>query len=317
MSEHTAGDARDDADGAGPSGEPYYHVDGELVPASRATVRVDDRGFRYGDAAFETLRAYGGTTFEWDAHAARLEATCDALELTHGLSRADLLSRIDEALSANDLADAYVRLSITRGVQPGKLTPDPDVEPTVVVYVGSLPRGGLEGTPVWDGPAALETVETRRIPNDAVPAAAKTHNYLNGILARQELEGGDEALLRDEEGYVAEGATSNVFFVEDGVLYTPTIDGPVLPGITRRLVLECADDAGIPVEEGRYRPERLRNADSVFLTNTTWELRPVGSMDGVTLEEDGLMRDDDPTDDDRIFETLSRMYDERVEERCY
>ncbi|KDE60428.1 branched-chain amino acid aminotransferase [Halostagnicola sp. A56] len=317
MSEHTAGDARDDADGAGPSGEPTYHVDGELVPASRATVRVDDRGFRYGDAAFETLRAYGGTLFEWDAHAARLEATCDALELTHGLSRADLLSRIDETLSANDLEDAYVRLSITRGVQPGKLTPDPHVDPTVVVYVGSLPRGGLEGDPVWHGPAALETVETRRVPNDAVPAAAKTHNYLNGILARQELESGDEALLRDGGGYAAEGATSNVFFVEDGALYTPTTDGPVLPGITRRVVLECARDADIPVEEGRYRPERLRNADSVFLTNTTWELRPVASIDGVALEGDNSVGENGPVGDDRIFEALSRMYDERVEERCY
>ncbi|AHF98711.1 branched-chain amino acid aminotransferase [Halostagnicola larsenii XH-48] len=321
MSEHPDGtDSRADTDSAdstgvdandaSPSNELRYHVDGELVPASRATVRVDDRGFRYGDAAFETLRAYGGTIFEWDAHAARLEATCDALELTHGLSRADLLSRIDETLSANDLSDAYVRLSITRGVQPGKLTPDPDVDPTVVVYVGSLPRGGLEGNPVWDGPAALETVDTRRIPNDAVPASAKTHNYLNGILARQELESGDEALLCDGEGYAAEGATSNVFFVEDGALYTPATDGPVLPGITRRVVLECAADAGIPVEEGRYRPERLRDADRVFLTNTTWELRPVASVDGVAIERDDRV-DDDP------LETLSRMYDERVEDRCY
>lgn len=291
-----------DANGAGPSGELHYHVDGELVPASTATVRVDDRGFRYGDAAFETLRAYGGTIFEWDAHADRLEETCDALDMNHGLSRAGLRSRIDETLSANDLEDAYVRLSITRGVQPGKLTPDPDVDPTVVVYVGSLPRGGLEGDPVWDGPATLETVDTRRIPNDAVPASAKTHNYLNGILARQELEEGDEALLCDGDGYAAEGATSNVFFVEDGALYTPTTDGPVLPGITRRVVLECADDAGIPVEEGRYRPERLRDADTVFLTNTTWELRPVASVDGVAFEGDS-----------HVLETLSRKFDERVE----
>ncbi len=288
------------------SRELRYHVDGELVPASEATVRVDDRGFRYGDAAFETLRAYGGTIFEWDAHADRLEQTCETLDLDHGLSRAELRSRIDETLSANELEDAYVRLSITRGVQPGKLTPDPDVDPTVVVYVGSLPRGGLDGKAVWDGPAVLETVDTQRISNEAMPASAKTHNYLNGILARQELEAGDEALLCDGEGYVAEGSTSNVFFVDDGVLHTPATDGPVLPGITRRVVLECAIDAGIPVEEGQYRLERLRDADDVLLTNTTWELRPVASIDGITVDGD-----------DRILEALSRLYDERVEDRCY
>ncbi|GAB7018204.1 aminotransferase class IV [Halostagnicola bangensis] len=304
-----------------PSEEVTYHVDGDLVPASKATVRVDDRGFRYGDAAFETLRAYGGTVFEWDAHADRLEETCDALGLNHGLSRVDLRSRIDETLSANELEDAYVRLSITRGVQPGKLTPDPAVDPTVVVYVGSLPRGGIDGEPVWDEPAILETVDTRRIPDEAVPASAKTHNYLNGILARQELEDGDEALLCDGEGFVAEGATSNVFFVEDATLYTPTTDGPVLPGITRRVVLECAEKIGVPVEEGRYTPERLRNADSVFLTNTTWELRPVGSFDGGAVGGDGAESNgtggNRGNDGGRVLETLSRAYDERVETQCY
>jgi len=124
-----------------------YHVDGDLVPAREATVSVDDRGFRYGDAAFETLRAYGGTVFAWDAHVERLERTCELLSLEHGLAAADLQARIDETLAANDLADAYVRLSITRGVQPGKLTPDPEVDPTVVVYVKPLPRAGSRANP--------------------------------------------------------------------------------------------------------------------------------------------------------------------------
>ncbi|MHC3438816.1 aminotransferase class IV [Natrialbaceae archaeon A-gly3] len=283
-----------------------YHVDGDLVPASEATVSVDDRGFRYGDGAFETLRAYGGTVFEWEAHADRLEATCETLGLEHGLSRHHLRQRIDETLEENGLADAYVRLSITRGVQPGKLTPDPEVDPTVMIYVKPLPRGGLEGDPVWDGPATVETVETRRIPDEAIPATAKTHNYLNGILARNELSTeADEALLCDLEGAVAEGATSNVWFVDDGTLHTPTTAGPVLPGITRRVVLEVADEADVPVSEGRYDPEALSTAEEVFLTNTTWEIRPVTAVDGVALEVGPLT------------ERLSRAFDERVEQTCY
>ncbi len=286
--------------------EPLYHLDGDLVPASEATVSVDDRGFRYGDGAFETLRAYGGTVFEWEAHADRLEATCETLDLEHGLSRRDLCRRIEETLAENGLADAYVRLSITRGVQPGKLTPDPAVDPTVVVYAKPLPRGGLEGDPVWDGPATVETVETRRIPEAAIPATAKTHNYLNGILARNELSpGADEALLCDLEGAVSEGATSNVWFVTDGVLHTPTTDLSVLPGITRRVVLEVADEADLSVSKGRYEPEAVRTAEEVFLTNTTWEIRPVTAVDGVGLEVGPLT------------ERLSRAFDERVERECY
>ncbi|WP_254763099.1 aminotransferase class IV [Natrinema marinum] len=283
-----------------------YHVDDELVPASEATVSVDDRGFRYGDAAFETLRAYGGTVFAWDRHLERLERTCETLSLEHGLTSDDLRERIDETLAANDLADAYVRLSITRGVQPGKLTPQPAVDPTVVVYVKPLPRGGLEGKPVWDSPAAVETVETRRVPDEAIPAAAKTHNYLNGILARTELgDDADEALMCDLEGRIAEGATSNLFFVRDGALHTPTTDGPVLLGITRELVLELAREAGVPVHEGRYEPADVLAADEAFLTNRTWELRPITTLDG------------EPIGGGRVTDRLARLYDERVEDACY
>ncbi|WP_222919987.1 aminotransferase class IV [Natrinema sp. SYSU A 869] len=283
-----------------------YHVDGDLVPAGEATVSVDDRGFRYGDAAFETLRAYGGTIFAWDAHLERLERTCETLSLEHGLSAAALRERIDETLAANDLADAYVRLSITRGVQPGKLTPQPAVDPTVVVYVKPLPRGGLEGDPVWDGPVTVETVETRRIPDEAVPAAAKTHNYLNGILARTELgDDADEALMCDLEGQVTEGATSNLWFVRDGTLHTPTTDGPVLPGITRDIVLELARDAGISVREGRYERADVLEADEAFLTNRTWELRPIATLDGQEIGGGP------------VTDRLSHLYDARVEESCY
>ena len=284
-----------------------YHVDGELVPAGEATVSVRDRGFAYGDAAFETLRAYGGDVFEWSAHAERLRGTCDALELDHGLSDSDLRARIDETLEANDLDDAYVRLSITRGVQPGKLTPDPEVDPTVVVVVEPLPRGGREGEDAWDGPATLQTVKTRRTPDRALPARAKTHNYLNGVLARLELRatGADEALLLDERGTVTEGATSNVFFVRENALCTPSLDGPVLPGVTRDVVIDLARSEGIPVREGAFVPDDVRGADEAFLTNTTWELRPVETVDGIDAG------------DGPVTALLSRLFDERIEREHY
>jgi branched-chain amino acid aminotransferase len=284
-----------------------YHVDGELVPAGEATVSVRDRGFMYGDAAFETLRAYGGELFEWTAHADRLAETCDVLELDHGLSAEALRERVEETLAANGFEEAYVRLSVTRGVQPGKLTPDPDVDPTVVVVVSELPRGGRGGDPVWDGPATLQTVKTRRMPDRALPARAKTHNYLNGILARLELRvtGADEALMLDAAGHVAEGATSNVFFVADDALCTPSLDGPVLPGVTRRVVIDLAREEGIPVREGQFTPDDVRNAAEVFVTNTTWELRPVATVDGIDCGGGP------------VTTLLSRVFDERVERACY
>jgi branched-chain amino acid aminotransferase len=282
-----------------------YHVNGRLVDASEATVSVEDRGFLYGDAAFETCRAYGGAVFEWDTHLKRLERTCGTLGMPDAVPD-DLHDRIDATLSANDLADAYVRVSVTRGVQPGKLTPADDVEPSVVIIVKALPRGGVDGEDVWDGPADVRTVERRRIPEAAMPADAKTHNYLDGILARLELRGtgADECLVRDVDGAVAEGATSNVFFVDGGTLKTPSLAGPILPGVTRAVVLELAADRGIPVETGTYDVEAVRAADEAFLTNTTWEVRPAAAVDGVAVGGGP------------VTDTLADAFDRRVE-TCY
>ncbi|QSG12435.1 Branched-chain amino acid aminotransferase/4-amino-4-deoxychorismate lyase [Halapricum desulfuricans] len=288
-----------------------YHLDGKLVPEAEATVSVRDRGFAYGDGAFETLRAYGGTVLAWEAHADRLKRTVETLGFAEAIPpRADLRERVRETLQANDLEDAYLKLSITRGVQPGKLSPDERVDPTVVVQVSPLPRGGLNGESVWDEPATLRTVTTRPVPNESIPADAKTHNYLDGILARLELRRtddtqADEALMRDPDGRVVEGATSNLFFVDGGVLKTPSTDLPLLPGVTRSIVLQLADEEGIPIEEGHYSVRAVRAADEAFLTNTTWELRPVASLDGDEIGG-GPMTD-----------LLARLYDQRVEQICY
>lgn len=285
----------------------YYHVDGDLLDRARATVHVDDRGFRYGDGAFETCRAYGGEVFLWDRHLERLETTCETLGMP-GAVPTDLLERVDETLEANGLSDAYVRVSVTRGVQPGTLAPAEDVVPTVVVSVKPLPRGGVGGDPIWDGPATVRTVETRHIPDAAVPVDAKTHNYLNGILARLELRDlepdADEAITRDTDGYLAEGTTSNLFFVDDGTLRTPA-EGTILPGITRAVVLDAAATLDVDVETGRYEPSDVSSADEAFVTNTTWEIRPIGRFDG------------EPVGGGPVTDRLRSAYDELVESRCY
>jgi branched-chain amino acid aminotransferase len=287
-----------------------YHVNGELVAREDATVSVEDRGFRYGDAAFETMRVYGGRVFEWERHRERLARTCETLGMPDAVPD-DIERRVSSTLAANDLQEAYCRVSVTRGVQPGKLTPDPEVDPGVVVVTKELPEGGVGGGKSWTDPAVLRTVDTRRIPDASLPADAKTHNYLNGILARLELRRAaadgpvaDEALMCDTEGYVAEGATSNLFFVADGTLHTPAA-GDLLPGVTRAVVLELAADESFSVERGRYTVEDVREADEAFCTNSTWELRPVESIDRVTVGAGP------------ITNLLTRLYEERVATACY
>jgi len=266
-----------------------YHVDGDLVPASAATVSVRDRGFTYGDAAVETLRAYGGEVFRWDAHADRLDASAAALSIDHGLAPAELKRRVDATLAANDLDDAEVRLSVTRGTEHGDVigtpTPPDDADPTVVVQAAPLPRGGVDGDPVWDDPAALQTVKTRRIPDGAVPAAARTHNALDRVLARAELRvsDADEALMLDADGRVVGGADGPVFVFDDDALRTPGLDGPVVPDVLRAAVLDIAETEGIPVREGAVGPGDVRDAAEAFVATPRWGLRPVGTVDGIDV----------------------------------
>ncbi len=285
-----------------------YHVDGDLVPADRATVSVRDRGFRYGDAGFETVRIYGGGPFEWAAHAARLERTCEHLALD-APPASDRRERVREPLDANDLADAAVRLSVTRGVDDGGLAPPPadETDPTVVVTVRPLLRGGVDGTEPWDGPTALRTVETRRISPRAIPADAKTHSHVAGVLARLELRGSDadEAVVRDEAGHVAEGTTRNLSVVRDEGLHTP--------GSTAR---DC------PASRGRSSPtSRARRA---FPSPRAAPSRPTSAPHGRCSSPAPPARSD-PSRTSTARRSpappsprlLARLYDRLVERRCY
>lgn len=299
-----------------------YHVDGEVVAAGSATVHVEDRGFRYGDAARETVRAYGGRVFRWDRHAERLARSCEALSMDHGLPDAELRGRIDETLAANDLTDAVCDVSITRGRPPGgsgrggstvDRLDSPESDPTVVVTVRPLPRGGVGSDPPFDAPATLQTVKTRKTPDRAVPADATTHARVNEVLARLELRvtGADEALMLDVDGHVVGGAGSTLFFADGEGLKTPSLDGPVAPRVVRSEVIDVAEEEAIPVETGRYTPSEVREADEAFLANATWEVRPVRTIDGIAVDGDG------EGVDGPLTTLLSRLFDRRVEAACY
>jgi branched-chain amino acid aminotransferase len=286
-----------------------YHVNGALVPADEATVSVHDRGFRYGDAVRVGLRAYGGSVFEWNSNDERLRQVASELGLGEAVPD-DLRERVRETLAANDLDDAHLDLSITRGVGGG-LTPQHSSEPTVVITAEERPRGGLDGTRTWAEPALVQIVKTRAIAEHAIPAAGATHARLDGVLARRELERAsteayhaDEALVRDAAGNLVGGAASSVFFVDDGALKTPRLDGTV-PRPTREVVLDLAREESFPVETGEYAPSDVRAADEAFLTNPQWELRPIARADGVAVGAGP------------VTQLLTRLFDAYVERHHY
>ncbi|MFB6070466.1 MAG: aminotransferase class IV [Halanaeroarchaeum sp.] len=282
-----------------------YNVDDELVPADAASVDVRDRGFRYGDAVVEPMRAYGGRIFAWPAHFTRLRRGVEALAIRPPVTERELRGRVRETLRANDLLDAFVRVSVTGGVDAGGQNPNRSTDPTVVVTVAPTPRGGTEGRRSWGSPATLETVAVRRVPNGSVPSHVLSHNRLAGVLGFLDADDFvDDVILLDRRGRPTQTATASLFFVRDGTLATPSTGLSVHPGVRRWLTLEIADELDVPTETERYDLGALASADEVFLANTRWETRPVQSIDGARYPEAGPVAT-------AIGEALDRLVEER------
>jgi len=255
----------------------WIFLNDTFVQQEQARISVFDHGFLYGDGVYETLRAYHGKFFLLERHVARLRQSCQLIGLVLPMPELQWSALLGETLRRNELTEASVRITISRG--EGDLGLDPSLcsRPTIVIlakpfrpYPPSLKKDGVR----------LELVEIRRNPTSAQSPRIKSLSFLNNILAKQEAlrMGSFDALMLNMEGYVSECPTSNVFFVKDGVIKTPSIDCGILEGVTREVVMWLSQEQGISLHEGRYKAQELLDADECFITNTSMEVMPVSQI---------------------------------------
>lgn len=257
----------------------FASVNGVITPADEARVSILDNGFTFGDAVYETLRTYGGRPFALARHFARLRASAARLGFGFPASDVDLARTVEALLERAHNPESFIRLIVTRGVGDISYHFERVKGPTVVMAV--KPFEGFPASHYAEG-IALALVSIRRNHRLALDPAIKSNNLLNNVLAVREAQarGAVEAILLNQEGEVAEGASTNVFLVEEGVAVTPPLDAGILQGITRELVLEVAREAGVTVREAPVSPEALRRADEVFITSSTREVMPARLLDG-------------------------------------
>lgn len=238
-----------------------------------------DHGFLYGDGIFETMRSYGGKVFKLEEHLERLLRSAGVISLKIPMSTGELAEVARGTLQRNNLPDAYIRLSISRGPGPIGIDPRNCPGPTVLCMARELP--GSLGDLRRRGVSAM-IARTRRTPAESLDPAAKTFNFLNCIVAKVEANnaGAFEGIMLNTRGEVAEGTVSNLFIYRNGALITPAPEAGILCGITRDTVLELARGLGLRVEESLFGPEDLWEAKEVFLTNSSWEVLPVTELDG-------------------------------------
>jgi branched-chain amino acid aminotransferase len=252
-----------------------FLLNGRFVAEEEARVSVSDRGFLYGDAAFDTLCAYGGRLFRARQHLQRLMLSLTALRIGPPRTLAELEDDLYWVLRRNEIQDAILRITISRGSGARGPSIRGVTSPTYLVACYSANLGEPAKPSV-----KLEQVTVMRTPADSLPPHAKTANYLNSILALAQAmdAGADEALLLDMRGYIAECAYSNIFFARNQVLLTPELEGGILPGITRAAVLELARGRDIAIQETSLEPAVMLEADEAFITNSVRGVVPVHAI---------------------------------------
>jgi len=254
------------------------YLDGRFVDAADAKISVFDHGLLYGDGIFEGIRLYQGNVFRLEEHLERLWHSAKAIMLTIPLARAEMAAAVCEACRQSGLRDGYIRLVVTRGVGDLGLAPWLCAKASVIIIADKI---ALYPPEYYATGLTVVTVPTRRMGAAAVPPVVKSLNYLNNILAKLEARqaGAQEAVMLNDEGFVAECTGDNIFIVQKGRLFTPAAQQGGLKGITRETIFDIARGLGLPAEEHDLTRYDLWTADECFLTGTGAEVIPVVKLD--------------------------------------
>ena len=254
------------------------YLDGKFVEAADAKISVFDHGLLYGDGIFEGIRLYQGNVFRLEDHLERLWFSAKAIMLTIPLTRAEMAAAVCEACRQNGLRDGYIRLVVTRGPGDLGLAPWLCAKASVIIIADKI---ALYPPELYATGLTVVTVPTRRVGAAAVPPVIKSLNYLNNILAKLDARqaGAQEAVMLNDQGFVAECTGDNIFIVRKGRIYTPAAQQGGLRGITRDTIFDIAQSLGVPAEEHDLTRYDLWTADECFLTGTGAEVIAVVKLD--------------------------------------
>jgi branched-chain amino acid aminotransferase len=271
---------------------PFAWLNDQFIDEADASVSIRDTGLLHAAGVFTTMRSYGGRVFRLDAHLRRVRESCDALFIPLQYRDEQLTAAVDELLRRNELAEARLRLTVTRGA--AQQDPLHGVHLTPTAFVTAAPLEPYPADFYARGLTVILLDEQKLNPYD-LQAGHKTLNYLSRLAALREANrrGAGEALWFNVHNYLQSGSISNVFIVKGGAIVTPPTkadrrDAPsaVLPGVTRGAVLDLAAANGIDARIEPIDVNQLLDADEVFLTNSIMQLMPVGRIERKPIGDD-------------------------------
>ena len=268
------------------SGAKKVWMDGKLVDVGEAKIHVLSHTFHYGVGVFEGIRAYettkGPAIFRLKEHVHRLAVSARLYRMPLPFTEEEMTKAIAETQAANGILPSYIRPIIYRG-EPGLGVKNSKGK--VSLAIGIIPASKYLGE-ASDAGIRAKISPFRKPHSDALPSFAKADgNYLNGYLAGLDAadDGYEEAILLDQNGFIAEGTGENIFLVRNGTVYTPGLESDILVGITRASVLEIAKDLGYPVVEKLLSVNELLTADEAFFSGTFAEIAPIREISHYTM----------------------------------
>jgi branched-chain amino acid aminotransferase len=261
--------------------------DGEFIRWQDATVHVLAHSMQYGSSAFEGIRCYktprGPAVFRLEEHLQRLLDSCKMYRMDVKYSVDELVAAVCELIEKNKMEACYIRPMVLRGYGASSMVP---FDSPVEVYIPCWPWGAYLGEGALENGVDACVTSWQRVAPNTIPAMAKmAGNYLSGQLVKMEAlrNGFAEGIALSPDGHVSEGSGQNLFCVYRGTVYTSTLNGTLLNGITRNAIIQMARDLGVPVEEQDLPRELLYMAEEVFLVGTASEVTPVRSIDRIQV----------------------------------
>ncbi|MCB0348537.1 MAG: aminotransferase class IV [Bdellovibrionales bacterium] len=257
------------------------YVNGVVTKPEDAMISVYDRGFLFGDAIYEVTRSYGKILFSLEAHIDRLYRSADAIQLNIGIPKDAFIKQVYDFYKKENNDDIYVRIQISRGnvkKEQISLFPENFDQANVVMYLHPLKPFNQA---LYTEGQRLVHAGNFRNPKKSLDPNIKSGNYLNNIIALLNIdkEKYSDSFLLNDEGFVTEGTTFNIFYVKDGVVVTSPDESDILLGITRNILLEESGKQGITIVKKNFTLEDLYSADEVFTTSSTKEVMPVSYVD--------------------------------------
>ncbi len=254
------------------------YLNGWIGSFAEAHISVNDRGYIFGDGIYEVIRAYNGKMFALQDHLERLKSSAAAVEIDLPEVEKDIGAICEELLTESGIKEAMVYIQLSRGTAPRNHTFDAGIKPNLLVTVRHVPE--IPPSMYSEGIKVITHPDLRwQMCN------VKSISLQANILAKHKAQksGAVEAVFVMDDGTVTEAASSNVFIIKQGILKTYPNGNKILPGITRKYVIQIAESMGVEVREEPFSATELTAAEEVFCTNTIHEVAPVTRVDDIEI----------------------------------